>query len=302
MANIICNVTGNERKKLAQALSKILLFDLSYAGAPTFAYKVGEYTVDKEGTIVCPSFVEKEIVRQIADNLVNEGFTPEIIETTEDETVLEEHTSEAPEEALQDANDEPSEDGDETAPEDEISLPNGESASGIITVRMPRSALSDDTLLKLNAIVFNKAVLFKRSLGVDSLEINVDEDSVSFPWFPVTGTAGEAEAYGQFIAALCNMAKEQTRVLDKPYDGDNDRFAMRIFMVRLGMKGGEFALARKLMMKNLSGNSGWRYGAPPKKSDVIEDVSFSQNNSSVTESDVLEAEARIEGGEALERD
>ena len=60
------------------------------------------------------------------------------------------------------------------------------------------------------------------------------------------------------------MASEQTRILDKPYDGDNDRFAMRIFMVRLGMKGAAFALARKLMMKHLTGNSGWRYGAPPK--------------------------------------
>lgn len=45
---------------------------------------------------------------------------------------------------------------------------------------------------------------------------------------------------------ICNQAM-------KPYDGDNDRFTMRIFMVRLGMKGTQFALARKLMMKNLTG-------------------------------------------------
>lgn len=64
------------------------------------------------------------------------------------------------------------------------------------------------------------------------------------------------------------MAREQTRVLDKPYDGDNDRFAMRIFMVRLGMKGAQYALARKLMLNHLTGNSGWRYGAPPKKEAV----------------------------------
>ena len=79
-----------------------------------------------------------------------------------------------------------------------------------------------------------------------------------------TGVDGEAAAYAQFITALCQMASEQTRILDKPYDSDNDRFAMRIFMVRLGMKGAAFALARKLMMKHLTGNSGWRYGAPPK--------------------------------------
>lgn len=38
-------------------------------------------------------------------------------------------------------------------------------------------------------------------------------------------------------------------------------------MVRLGMKGAQFALARKLMIKNLTGNSGWRFGAPPKKAE-----------------------------------
>ena len=95
-------------------------------------------------------------------------------------------------------------------------------------------------------------------------KIEVTEEEVAFPWFTLTGVDGEAAAYAQFITALCQMASEQTRILDKPYDGDNDRFAMRIFMVRLGMKGAAFALARKLMMKHLTGNSGWRYGAPPK--------------------------------------
>lgn len=71
------------------------------------------------------------------------------------------------------------------------------------------------------------------------------------------------EGYTQFITSLCQMASEQTRILNKPYDGDNDRFAMRIFMVRLGMKGAQYALVRKLMMKHLSGNSAWKNGAPP---------------------------------------
>ena len=63
------------------------------------------------------------------------------------------------------------------------------------------------------------------------------------------------------------MAIEQKRVLDKPYDGDNDRFTMRIFMVRLNMKGPQFALACKLMMRHLTGNSGWRYEDSASKPD-----------------------------------
>lgn len=37
---------------------------------------------------------------------------------------------------------------------------------------------------------------------------------------------------------------------------------MRIWLIGLGMVGTEFSMARKLMMKNLKGNSGWRYGKP----------------------------------------
>lgn len=123
------------------------------------------------------------------------------------------------------------------------------------------------------------------------------EDKVSFPWFTLTGMAGEAEAYAQFITCLCKMAVEQTRVLDKPYDGNNDRFAMRIFMVRLGMKGTQFALARKLMMKNLTGNSGWRYGAPPKNAEedpavpVLGEVSDTTDESISADSEPVPDEA-----------
>ena len=128
-----------------------------------------------------------------------------------------------------------------------------------LTISIPRDKLADDALARLRIMVSNKEELFKRALLADELPIIVTEDQVSFPWFTLTGVAGESTAYAQFITALCKMASEQKRVLDKPYDGDNDRFAMRIFIVRLNMKGAEFALARKLMMKHLDGNSGWRY-------------------------------------------
>ena len=111
----------------------------------------------------------------------------------------------------------------------------------------------------------NKEPLFKRALKADDLPVVVEDDIVSFPWFTLRGEKGEEAAYGQFIEALCRMAKEQTRILVKPYVEGNDRFAMRIFMVRMGMKGPQYALIRKLMMGHLTGNSGWRFGAPPKK-------------------------------------
>ena len=155
----------------------------------------------------------------------------------------------------------PSDDAPDGTAED---VPVAEAADNKFTVSIPRKTLTDDALERLKLIVSNKEVLFKRAVIADALPIEVTEEEIAFPWFTLTGADGEAAAYAQFITALCQMASGQTRILGKPYDGDNDRFAMRIFMVRLGMKGAAFALARKLMMKHLTGNSGWRYGAPPK--------------------------------------
>ena len=48
---IHCNVTGAERKRLAQALGEITFTEPVYMKAPTFAYVIGDYHIDKDGTI-----------------------------------------------------------------------------------------------------------------------------------------------------------------------------------------------------------------------------------------------------------
>ena len=51
---INCNVTGNERKRLARVLGEILSIEPVYMKAPTFAYVLGNYTIDKDGAIWLP--------------------------------------------------------------------------------------------------------------------------------------------------------------------------------------------------------------------------------------------------------
>lgn len=293
------NVSGKDRKALVQALSELTYSDPEYTGAPTFAYTVGDYTVDKKGVISCPDTVAPEAVTLLIQKLSEKGFVPEQTEddvspataefiTEEANNSAEEapapvaaempdvapeseedaHPAEAETEATQgeetpDVAAETTEEETPNAPEEAKSddtVTNTDDTH--LTITIPRAKLPDEALSRLKQIVANKGILFKNALQTETLPIEITEEEVSFPWFTLTGTEGEATAYAQFITALCQMAREQTRILDKPYNGDNDRFAMRIFMVRLGMKGAEFALARKLMMKNLSGNSGWRYGAP----------------------------------------
>lgn len=284
------NVTGKDRKALVQALSEITFSEAIYSGAPSFAYQVGDYAIDKDGVLSCPDALSKEEVALVVEKLSECGFVP--ADEVETETPEKDAPAEMPDMAPEAASaDQPeaeameAADGaetpdvaeePETAPtgpveaatpeesEDDI----GSSAGYRFAVSIPRSTLTDDALERLKLIVANKEVLFQRAVLADALPVEVTEEEIAFPWFTLTGVDGEAAAYTQFITALCQMAREQTRVLDKPYDGDNDRFAMRIFMVRLGMKGVQYALARKLMMNHLTGNSGWRYGTPPKKEAI----------------------------------
>jgi hypothetical protein len=65
------NVTGDRRKALAAAVASITGFDMAYRGAPSFAWAIGNYTVDKTGTLIGESNPE-----MLAD-LAEQGFTPD---------------------------------------------------------------------------------------------------------------------------------------------------------------------------------------------------------------------------------
>lgn len=72
------NVTEKDRKALAQVLAEITFSEMVYTGAPTFAYQVGDYTIDKNGEISYPDTLEQEAVALIVEKLKAQGFTPEI--------------------------------------------------------------------------------------------------------------------------------------------------------------------------------------------------------------------------------
>ena len=67
-------VTGDQRKKLVRTLSEILQWEPTYMGAPTFAYQVGNYTVDKDGNIDCPTAATPDIIDIIVARLKEHGF------------------------------------------------------------------------------------------------------------------------------------------------------------------------------------------------------------------------------------
>ena len=70
--------------------------------------------------------------------------------------------------------------------------------------------------------------------------------------------AGELKAYIQLCLAMSELAKELRYASPKPQQTDNEKYAFRCWMLRLGFIGKEFATAREILLRNMEGNAAWR--------------------------------------------
>lgn len=128
-----------------------------------------------------------------------------------------------------------------------------------LTVQMPRELLSERTLNRVRRIIENKGEIFKAAFKTDSLDIIQTDEKVEFPWFTIEQD-GDADAYCTFISMLCEFAKNRNRINNKPDTSDNEKYAFRCFLIRLGFVGSEFKAARKVLLRNLTGSSAFRHG------------------------------------------
>lgn len=129
-----------------------------------------------------------------------------------------------------------------------------------MTIAIPKEGLTDTALENLQKIIANKQTLFQRAFRMDSTEIEITDEKINFTWFPYTVDGDDIAAYTQFISRLCDMARDAKRVSSKPTETDNDKYAFRCFLLRLGFIGKEYKTARRILLRNLTGNSAFRYG------------------------------------------
>ena len=204
------NVTGSERKRLVQTIAEIMECETKYKGAPTFAYEVDYFTIDKNGVLSFDDSTDSEEVEKLIEGLAERGF--------------------------------------EFDGYDKIAL----------TIEMPRSYFTDTALENLSRLVESKGSLIKKALNVTDLSILKGDETVSFPWFSDASDPDEVKAYTHLVTALCEMAKTQKRVsaTDKPVD--NEKYAFRCFLLRLGFIGSEYKAARKILLSKLTGSSAFK--------------------------------------------
>ena len=127
-----------------------------------------------------------------------------------------------------------------------------------LTIAIPKESLTDTALENLQKIIVNKQTLFQRAFRTDSTEIEIIDEKINFTWFQYTADGDEIAAYTQFISRLCDMARDAKRVSSKPTETDNDKYAFRCFLLRLGFIGKKYKSVRKILLRNLTGNSAFR--------------------------------------------
>lgn len=134
-----------------------------------------------------------------------------------------------------------------------------------MTIEVPLKGFTEEAIANLEKLIASKAALIQKAIGAEALWVLRTETTLQFPWFP-SGLEGDVvSSYVQFIYALCTVAKQQKRVTAKEKPVDNEKFAFRVFLIRLGFVGDDYKAARKILLKNLSGNSAFRNGVPGKQ-------------------------------------
>ncbi len=127
-----------------------------------------------------------------------------------------------------------------------------------LVIQMPRTYFTDAGLENLVKLIEAKGSLIKRALNVDSLPIEKDEERISFPWFQGMPDAEDIKAYTIFITKLCEMANKQQRIIATEKPVENEKYAFRCFLLRLGFIGSEFKNERKILLSRLTGSSAFR--------------------------------------------
>jgi len=133
-----------------------------------------------------------------------------------------------------------------------------------LTIEMPLAGFTDAALENLERLIAGKAALIKKAIGAEVLPLVRTKTTLKFPWFKFGIDGSTVAAYSRFIGALCAAAKEQKRVTVREKPVENEKYAFRVFLLRLGFVGDEYKAARKILLQNLSGNCAFKGGARPK--------------------------------------
>jgi len=307
------NIT--DRKELVKGLGELTGTAPHYTRMPRCAYEIGDYTVERDGSLI----VEEDAADLgILAALKNEGLIKDaegILEAAAEESGQAEETAET--DSIPDS-EYASEVQEETAGQEggkplglAISLPVGEhtgvslrnlvnmvysrgpllskASGGHFRVEKELAEILKDDASTATVQTFLKALAdyTKTHGGMEGLQIT--EQQISFTGFPVPADQAHADAFRQLAAMMNDMALSQKRIQAKEVNTDNEKYAFRIWLLRLGMNGDAYKSTRKVLMENLGGHAAFR---TPEEAEKAKAKNKAKREAKKIELAELEADTR----------
>ncbi len=264
-------LNGKKRKTLVAAISQHLGVEAVYKNAPSYAYEFGAVTLDRENRLHSPAEVEQAALTVLLDALTGQGFG-----VGEQEAELQQSLDTGAAEPAQEAEvDTPAETEPtaEATPTEEPSAPaEPESATSTaaetpesktpvqFTIELPLTGFDPVKLDNLSRLIDSKAGLIRKAMAVPDLPVKLGKETMGFPWFRRELMPQEVTAYTHFLSLLAEMAKRQARVLAVEREVENEKYAFRCFLLRLGMIGSEYGESRRILLRHLVGNGSMKSG------------------------------------------
>ena len=270
------NIQKKERKAMVGIVSKVLDIKPVYCGAPSFSYKIGAFEITKAGILCFDDATDEATVARVRTALHEAGFMSEdgedevsCADTGEDKPI---QTEAAEDElaAVETAEIEPSQ---TEAVEDNVPVQVETPAEVIameeavaatdedsLSISLPRTLFTETALQNLDALLLSKGRLIRHAFDIREATYTLTDDRITFAWLHGTITDETAKAYAEFISKLCLMARTQKRVTAKEKIVDNEKYAFRCFLLRLGMIGSAYKESRKILLQNLTGSSAFKSG------------------------------------------
>ena len=228
------------RKDVVKAVSAILGQPSRYLGVPTCAYQIGDCTIDRGGAVETGDEKTAEMVRA---GLLEQG----LIDTPQ--TEIEETTVSLPVEGM-----------------------TAEGLKNLIFLIHSKQYLINRAFAE---DVFRVPTALVEELGSTEIPdvetflqtfqnhaescrgISFQDGKITFT-LPTAGDPDMIKAFTHLAAAMVQQAKEQKRISPKETIEENEKYYMRIWLLRLGFGGAEGKEIRDLLMKKLKGNSAFR--------------------------------------------
>ena len=289
-----------DKKTLVNRLGELTGEKPRYTYMPRCAYECGPYTVEKNGDLVAEDGADDSILQTLLD----EGLVTGSLEAEEAEMVTEpaEDASEVTmQESMEDGAEETAEadvpaETDEAVSDETTEPADDADAPDSLTISLPMAHHSVDSLRRLINLIYSRGPLLTKSTGgafgcdrelITALDdagvvkmedlismvaehggltgLTFDDGKVNFTGFPMTDDPDRSKAFMQLASLMNKHAIEMKRIQAKEVNDENEKYAFRIWLLRLGMNSDEYKTTRRVLMQNLSGHTAFRTKAEEEK-------------------------------------